>query len=45
MIDIVNLIEVIVWIKKSKKARVIIGSSVMIDIMIHLEGLESPVEI
>jgi hypothetical protein len=43
-VDAANLTEVTAWTKKSKKARAIIGSSVTADIMVHLEGLESPVE-
>jgi hypothetical protein len=36
--------KLVAWTKKSKKARAIIGSSVTADVMVHLEGLESPVE-
>jgi hypothetical protein len=43
--DVIKLAEVTAWTKKSKKARAIISSSVTADIMVHLEGLESPMEI
>jgi hypothetical protein len=43
-VDATNLAEVTAWTKKSNKACVIISSSVTAEIMVHLEGLESPVE-